>query len=223
VLDALDRELDLAVGEQHAVARPHGLEEAAEIEPDLARGRDARTLAQARAGAGGQLEPSAREAAHAHLRPLDVGQDPDRAHALVGRAADLLHAAQEVLFRAVAEVDPRHRHARVDQLGDAVLAPRADRGDDLGVRGREDRGARFCGAGGLLGHGGLHGLRATPRKLPPDSRSRARKRAGEARSPQKNASRDRARDWRSRGVRTAPEAGRLVDLSLGPRPSARDR
>src|SRR5262249_47771570 len=132
--DGVHRQLGLPVGEDDAVAGLDRVEEAAEVEEDLALRRDAAAGAAAHLLADLEVALPALEARQAPLRPLDVGQDPDRAHARVRLAPDALHAAQEVLLGPVAEVDPRDRHAGVDQVADALLGGRADRGDDLGVR-----------------------------------------------------------------------------------------
>ena len=75
------------------------------------------------------------EAADADLRPLQIHQDADRPLQLrLDRAQDLVGLAV-VLMRAVAEIEPEHIGAALEERANDRLrrAGRPERGDDLGL------------------------------------------------------------------------------------------
>ena len=95
----------------------------------------ARVQVQAEALAGLQLRRPLREGAHAQLGALQVGHHADGAAGLDLDLAQDGHADRVILGAAVAEVQPEHVHAGMEQAaeGVAVAAGRTQRGDDLGA------------------------------------------------------------------------------------------
>ena len=95
----------------------------------------ARVQVQAEALAGLQLHRPLREGAHAQLGALQVGHHADGAAGLGLDLAQDGHADRVILGAAVAEVQPEHVHAGMEQAaeGIAVAAGRTQRGDDLGA------------------------------------------------------------------------------------------
>src|SRR4029453_9434865 len=81
------------------------------------------------------LVRAVREAAEPDLRPLQVGEDRDGPIGLVRRGPDQLEHPAVVLVVAVAEVQPGHVHARLDEPAHAL------RGGGGGTHGAYDLGA----------------------------------------------------------------------------------
>ena len=98
---------------------------------------------EAEARAGIELRLAAVESAEAQLRPLQVEQHADRPAELLLKRANGLQPARMVGLRAVAEVEPEHVHAALEQGADGLRVGRggAERGDDLGAAGASHGGA----------------------------------------------------------------------------------
>src|ERR1700726_2628000 len=84
-----------------------------------------------------RLEPhrTAREAPDAQLGPLQVGQDTDRAAEFAPNPARRLATLAVLVGRAVAEIEPEHIDAGLEQRADRLLGRGrwSERGDDLGI------------------------------------------------------------------------------------------
>ena len=95
------------------------------------------SMSRRKSRAGFELRPAAFESAQAQLRPLQVEQHADRPAELLLQRADGFQAPRVVGLRAVAEVEPEHVHAVLEQGADGPLVGRGrpERGDDLGAAG----------------------------------------------------------------------------------------
>ena len=83
---------------------------------------------------GQQLHGRALDVADADLGPLQVHENRHRLTQLLANLLEAVNQHPLIFVGAMREVDPRHIHARADELADHFLAlrGRTDGADDLG-------------------------------------------------------------------------------------------
>ena len=130
---ALDAKAHLAVVDKQLGSRTYRLE-------DLGM-RQRRTVPvaglaieiEAKAVAGGELDPALGEAAEAQLWSLQIGQNADRPARRALNRPDRLEASSVILVRTVAEIQPEHIDTGLEQRANPLgrRARRAECRDDL--------------------------------------------------------------------------------------------
>ncbi len=131
VVDPVDPQADVPVVDQHLVARTEDRAEHRRADRDVVSGRE--LLAGNHDGVAGGERDVGGQIGDAQLRPLEIGDQRDRAPGRRLGCPHDLRRARVVLVRAVRKVQSRTVHPGLDQRRDdgGVGRGRTDRRDDL--------------------------------------------------------------------------------------------